>query len=446
MNRSGVAMAKNSWLNREVFGWAMFDFANQAFTLVILTSMFGLYFIYDVVPNDESLGRQLWATAGIIALSIVVVVSPLIGALADFSGAKKRLLFITYVVSVVFTAALGIVKPGMVTTAMVIFIIGYMFYAIGENFMGAFLPELAAEGDMGKVSAFGWTLGYVGGLLCLGGAALITFKWPGPTGYRLICLWAGIFFLIAALPTFILLRERKQREPLPPGQTLFSVGFVRLATTFRSLRLYRVLFRFLVIMTFYMGGMQIIIWFAQSIGRKLFGLSIREFAVYILILSVTAIAGAFITGRIQDRIGARRTIILALVIWLLVMLPIPFLKQQNLFLFWVLGSGVGFGMGMLGTSSRAMVGLFSPPHKAAEFFGFYGLGTKIAAILGLALSIIAERMFPNSYNLVVGSSIIFFVGGLLLMFTVDEAAGRDACAKAAAEHQAQFHDYKGNLP
>jgi UMF1 family MFS transporter len=192
--------------------------------------------------------------------------------------------------------------------------------------------------------------------------------------------------------------------------------------------------------------MQIIIWFAQSIGRKLFGLSIQEFAVYILILSVTAIAGAFITGRIQDRIGARRTIILALVIWLLVMLPIPFLRKQSLFMFWALGSGVGFGMGMLGTCSRAMVGLFSPPHKAAEFFGFYGLGTKIAAILGLALSIIAERMFPNSYNLVVSSSIIFFVGGILLMFTVDEAAGRDACAKAAAEHQAQFHDYKGKLP
>lgn len=439
-----TVMTKNSWLNREVFGWAMFDFANQAFTLVILTSLFGLYFIYDIVPDDESLGRQLWATSGIIALSIVVVVSPLIGALADFSGAKKRLLFTTYVVSVVFTSALGLAQPGMVAMAMVIFIIGYIFYAIGENFMGAFLPELATQDNMGRVSAFGWTLGYVGGLLCLGGAAIIIYQWPGSIGYRLVCLWAGIFFMLAALPTFILVRERKQRELLPPGQTIFSVGFVRLATTFRSLRRYQELFRFFLIMTFYMGGMQIVIWFAQSIGRKLFGLTIQQFAVYLLILTVTAIAGAIITGRIQDRIGARRTILLALVIWLLVMFPIPFLKEKNLFMFWVLGSGVGLGMGMLGTSSRAMVGLFSPQHKAAEFFGFYGLGTKIAAILGLALSIIAERIFPDSYNLVVSSSIIFFVGGILLMFIVDEAAGREACSKAEAEYQAQLHDFKGN--
>jgi len=433
-------MAKSNWFNREVFGWAMFDFANQAFTLVILTTMFQVYFVNHVVPNDESLGRQLWATMGIMALIIVIIVSPLIGALADFSGAKKRLLLTTYVVSVVFTAALGLAQPGMVTTAMVIFIIGYVFYAIGENFMGSFLPELAAPSDMGKVSAFGWTLGYVGGLLCLSGALLITTKWPGPTGFRLICLWAGIFFLMSALPTFIFVRERKQHESLPPGQTMFGVGFARLVTTFRSLRRYRVLFRFLVIMTFYMGGMQIVIWFAATIGKKLFGLTDKELVVYILILTVTAIAGAIITGRIQDRLGARRTIMLALVIWLLVMLPVSFIKEQYRFMFWVLGSGVGLGMGMLGTSSRAMVGLFSPPHKAAEFFGFYGLGTKIAAVLGLTLSIIAERMFPNSYNLVVGSSAIFFVGGILLMFTVDEDAGRDACAKAEAEHQAQFHD------
>jgi UMF1 family MFS transporter len=436
-------MAKSNWLSREVFSWGMFDFANQAFTLVILTTMFQIYFVNHIVLNDESLGRQLWATMGIIALIIVILVSPLIGALADFSGAKKRLLFITYAVSVVFTTALGLAEPGMVAPAMATFIIGYVFYAIGENFMGAFLPELAAPGDMGKVSAFGWTLGYIGGLICLGGAAFITIQWPGPAGYRLICLWAGIFFLIAALPTFMFVHERKQHEPLPPGQTLFGAGFARLATTFRSLRRYRELFKFLVIMTFYLGGMQIVIWFAGTIGKKLFGLTNQELAIYILILTVTAIAGTIITGRIQDGLGTRRTIILALVIWLLAMIPVPFIKEQHRFMFWVLGSGVGLCMGMLGTSSRAMVGLFSPPHKAAEFFGFYGLGTKIAAVLGLALSIMAEHMFPDSYNLVVGSSAIFFIVGILLMFTVNEAAGRDACAAAAAEHQAQFQNYKG---
>jgi MFS-type transporter involved in bile tolerance (Atg22 family) len=567
-------MSTRRWLNKEVFGWAMFDFANQAFTLVILTTMFHLYFVNHIVPEGGSQGRQLWAVSGIIALLIVIAVSPLIGALADFSGAKKKLLFVTYVASVVLTAALGLLLPGQVAAGMTLFIVGYIFYAIGENFMGSFLPELASHSDMGKVSAFGWTMGYVGGLSCLAGAAVITFAFPvnasvflggngggmaprvemkvpddrgdaarkgplvegtwdalqdarnraqdagsaramivhgdlngdgfvdqvtldlerdvvaidigdgkggfravheypaGPgtraiqladvdgdgridivvarqstsaTGFRFVCLWAGLFFLGSALPTFLLVRERKQREEMPPGQTFATIGFHRMATTFRDMKHYGQLFRFLAIMTFYLGGMQIVIWFAGSIGKKIFGLSDEQLALYILVLTVTAIIGAFLTGRFQDQVGTRRTIIGAMVLWLAVMAAVPFARPTNPAMFWILGSGVGLGMGILGTASRAMVGLFSPPHKAAEFFGFYGLGTKVAAVLALAASIVAEKVFPNNYNLVVASSGVFFIGGLVLMFTVDEEAGRKAATEAALEHVRKHHDYRGEI-
>jgi UMF1 family MFS transporter len=434
------------WFNREVFGWAMFDFANQAFTLVILTTMFHVYFVTHIVPGDESRGRQLWALSGIIALLFVIAVSPVIGALADFSGAKKRLLFTTYVASVILTAALGLVAPGQITAGMTLFIVGYSFYAIGENFMAAFLPELASHRNMGKVSAFGWTMGYVGGLSCLAGAAVITVLVPGPTGYRLVCLWAGVFFLVAALPTFLLVRERKQREQMPEGQNILTVGFCRLGDTFRAISRYKQLFRYLPIMTYYLAGMQIVIWFAGSIAKKLFGLSDQQMALYILVLTFTAIVGAFVTGRFQDRLGTRRTIMIALALWLAVMSAAPFAQPGRQYMFWIMGSGVGFGMGMLGTASRAMVGLFSPPHKAAEFFGFYGLGTKLAAVLGLLLSILAEKLFPNNYNLVVASSGIFFLGGLVLLLLVDEQAGRDAAAEAAAEHVQKHHDYTGEIP
>ncbi len=439
-------MQRPRWLNKEVFGWAMFDFANQAFTLVILTTMYQLYFVHHVVEGDESRGRQLWAVSGIIALALVVVVSPLIGALADFSGAKKRLLFVTYVVSVAMTASLGLVVPGAVAAGMAIFVVGYVFYAIGENFMAAFLPELARHDEMGKVSAFGFTLGYAGGLSCLAGAAVIAHRWPGPTGYRLICLWAGLFFLGSALPTFLLLRERKQRESMPPGQNMLTVGFARLAGTFRSIRRYKHLFRYLGIMTFYLAGMQIVIWFAGSIATKLFGLSEEQLALFIVVLTVTSIAGAIVTGLFQDRIGTRRTIMLALVLWMVVMGAVPFVDRDRIYTFWILGSGVGFGMGMLGTSSRAMMGLFTPQHKAAEFFGFYGLGTKIAAILGLLVSIVAEKLSPDDYSLVVASSAIFFAVGLVLMFFVDEKAGRKIATEAAAEHVRRHHDYRGEIP
>jgi UMF1 family MFS transporter len=438
-------MTRPKWLNREVFGWAMFDFANQAFTLVILTTLFQIYFINEIVVNDDSRGRQLWATAGIISLLIVIVVSPLIGALADFSGAKKKLLFIAYSVSVVLTAALGLATPGQVTLAMTIFIVGYVFYGIGENFMGSFLPELAAPKDMGKVSAFGWTLGYTGGLLCLFGGAVLTRLYEGPTGFRLTCLWAGVFYGVGGLPTFLLLREKKKPEQMPPNSNVVTVGFKRMVATFRDMQHYGHLFRFLMIMTVYMGGMQIVIWFAGSIGTKIFGLSDQELAIYILVLTVSAIIGASCTGLMQDRIGTKRTIVLGLVVWLLVMLTIPFMRPepQYKFMFWILGTGVGVGMGVLGTSTRAMVGLFSPPHKAAEFFGFYGLGMKLAAVAALTLSIVAEAIWPDNYNMVVGSSAIFFIVGIVLMLFVDEQGGRQACADALQRHVAKHHDYNG---
>ena len=432
------------WFNREIFGWAMFDFANQSFTLVILTTMFQLYFVNYIVENDDQLGRQLWATSGVIGQVIVIAISPLIGALADFSGAKKRLLFATYVMSVLLTASLGLITPGQTALGMTLFIVGYIFYATGENFMGSFLPELAKHRDMGKVSGFGWSMGYVGGLLCLGGAAAITaIVEDQVAAFRWICVWAGVFFMLAGIPTFVLLRERKLAEDMPPDHTMLTIGFVRIAETFRSLSRFKQLFRYLGIMTFYLSGMQIVIWFAGTIARDLFHLSEAQLAIYIVVLTVMALVGAVLTLTIQDRIGTRTTILLALGIWLPVMAAAGFASPERQWLFWVLGTGIGLGIGMLGTSSRSMVGLFSPHHKAAEFFGFYGLGHKFAAIIGLGWTILAEMIFSqDQYNLVVASSAMFFIVGIGLMFTVNEKEGRIVAMKASRAHERKFRDYR----
>jgi UMF1 family MFS transporter len=485
------APARSRWLTREVFGWGMFDFANQAFTLVIITTMFQLFFTKEIVPGGilsaaeiqagrdaadvvkaarvagdadlntvaptvkaaydaliaaESDGRQLWSLSGVIGLCIVIALSPLIGALADFSGAKKKLLLITYIFSVIFTASLALLTPGAVTLAMVLFIIGYTFYAIGENFMSSFLPELATQRTIGRVSAFGWSMGYFGGLCCLAGAAAISgmFKQDPVTGHRLICLWAALFFFLAGLPTFLFVRERKQAEQMPTGHTIFTIGFVRLADTFRSIRRYTQLFRYLGIMTFYYAGMQVIIWFAGTIAEKMFGLEQSQMAIYLLVITVTSIIGALLSMQFQDRIGTKRMIMACLVLWLVVIGAAGFVRGGQMWMFWTLGSGIGLGLGMLGTASRAMVGLFSPHHKAAEFFGFYGLAHKLSAICGLGLTYFAETVFGERFHLVVASSSIFFVGGIVFMFFVDEKAGHEAAEKATREHEARHHDYIDN--
>lgn len=427
--------ANRTWLNREVFGWAMFDFANQAFTLVILTAMFQVYFVQHIVPPETAMneagemvsgtstGRRLWATCGIITQIIIIAISPMLGALADFSGAKKKLLFVTYLGCVLFTAALGLIPPGAVALGMTLFIAAYLFYAAGENFMASFLPEIAPHRVMGKVSAFGWTMGYIGGLFCLGGAVVITaLAENGPTGYRLVCVWAGIFFLIGALPTFLLLHEKKQPEAMPAGQTIATVGFHRLVITFHELRQYRLLFRYLAIMCLYFAGMQIVYWFGGTLAKELFGFGDQKMGLFILQLTITAVFGALLTARYQDRLGARNFILLCLAFWSITILIAATATQE--WVFWTVGNAVGLGIGALGTASRAMVGLFSPPHKAAEFFGFYGLAHKLSAIIGLGSITAAEFVFEGNFNLVVASGSIFFISGFALMFTIEEKTGR----------------------
>ena len=429
-----------AWLNKQVFGWAMFDFANQAFTLVILTAMFSVYFKDHVAPAGT--GEYYWSAAGIITQVMVIILAPILGALADFTGAKKRLLFITWIGCVIFTASLGLVPPNSLWLGLTLFIIAYLFYASGENFMAAFLPELAPHRFMGRVSAFGWTLGYCGGLVCLAGAAWIVSFWEegAPTGYRFVSLWAGVFFFVAAIPTFVYLKEKKQPEPLPPGRSYVGMGFGRLLETYRSLREYRRLFHFLAIMTVYFAGVQIVFWFAGILTQELFNFEPAQSGMFILQMTVTAIVGAMLTARYQDRIGTKNFILIVLAAWIVAILATAYVAwlisrdAGRPWMPWVVGNVIGLIVGGIGTSSRAMVGLFSPQHKAAEFFGFFGLAHKLSAILGLA-SIALARWLLGDWHLVVAAGSIFFIIGFVLMLGVNERDGRVAALRQGKAHQ-----------
>ncbi len=428
-----------SWLTKEVWGWAAFDFANQAFTIVILTTMFQVYFTRYIVPGrpgidgaiEYSRGILLWSQAGSITKILIILTSPLIGALADFTGTKKRLLFVSYVGCVGLTLALGLVPPGAVALGLILFVAGNFFYSCGENLLSAFLPELAEHRDMGKVSAFSFSLAYVGALMALAVAVGITWLAPGETGLRWATVWAAFFFLAAGAPTFFLLRERKQAETLPPGQNLMGIGFVRLAATFRELREYIWLFRFIVIMTIYNCGVQVVLWFSATITQQ-FGFSDAEMGLFMLQLTITAIIGAVAVGNVQDRIGTRNTIIIMLAFWAATITGVAFTSSKPML--WIVGNGVGIGIGGLGTATRVMVGLFSPSQKAGEFFGFYGVANNLAAIIGLSVFGWVQLWLGEHYFAVaVGLNAIYFIIGIVLMFSIDEKAGRIAALRMAKE-------------
>jgi len=448
-------MRRPPWLTREVFGWTMFDFANQAFTMVIITAVFQQYFIKQVVPGVEGSddrGRRLWEISNISAEIVIIALAPLLGALADFSGAKKRFLFLTYVGCVAATLLLGLVGPGDVALGMVFFIAGYIFFGSGENFLNAFLPEISSQKDMGRVSAFSWAIAYCGALLSTAVAYTIIAGYShddatglqvvDPTGYRWVSVWCGLYFLLGGIPTFILLKERKLRESLPADATMLTVGFHRIGQTFREVRMYRQLMRFLVIAMVYMAGMQVVIFYAGSIASDMFHFDASKQGIFFAQVIVTGIIGAALTGRVQDRIGSRLTIQILLVIWALTMFLAAFAQRE--WVFWVLGNFVGLSMGALGTASRVMAGLFSPHHKAAEFFGFYGMAQKLAVILGLGFQFLLGSLGVE-FNWAIAASSIFFLAGLVLMFSVNEREGRIIAIKAAREHVRKHQDYAGRI-
>ncbi len=450
--RYPYTMRRPPWLTREVFGWTMFDYANQAFTLVIITAVYQQYFVKQIVPmagESDHRGRRMWEISNISAEIVIILLAPLLGALADFSGAKKRFLFLTYIGCVFATFLLGMVGPGDIALGMILFILGYIFFGSGENFLNAFLPEIAQQKDMGRVSAFSWAIAYCGALLSTAVAYTILAQFtpnpdlpPEPAGYRWVAVWCGAYFLLGGLPTFFLLRERKLRETLPPGQTMVTVGFHRLRGTFTEVRRFRQLVRFLLISMIYLAGMQVVIFYAGLIASDMFGFSPAEQGIFFAQVIVTGILGAAVTGPVQDRIGSRNTIQILLVIWAFTMFLAAFAQRE--WVFWLLGNFVGLSMGALGTASRVMAGLFSPHHKSAEIFGFYGMSQKLAVILGLGFQLLLG-LLGVQFNWAIAASSLFFIIGFFLMFSIDEREGRIIAIKAAREHVRKHGDYRGSI-
>jgi len=407
---------------REILGWAMFDFANSSYTTVIVTVAFSVYFTQVVVGGARA--DWLWSLGIAISNTIVVLLAPVVGAVADASGRKKAFLFASYLACVGGTAALALVSPGQVTAAMVLFIVSNLAFSFGENFAGAFLPEISTPHNIGKISGLGWGLGYFGGLGCLlliqpllaGGYSLENLP-----NLRRAWLITAAFFLVAAIPTFVLLRERAVRGPSRSPLAYARLGFGQLATTLHSLRRLSELARFLVVFFLYSCGLTAVIAFSAIFAASTLDFTPSEMVVLFAVLQVSSAGGALLFGWIQDRIGARTTIQLTLVLWVAVSIASFFCTSKTGF--WVIGCAAGLGIGSLQSASRAMVGLFSPRGKSGEMFGFWGLAGKSAYAVGpFIFGLISSG--SGSQRLALLSTAAFFLLGLVGIRFVDEGKGR----------------------
>lgn len=406
----------------------MYDVADSAFTTVIITTLYALYYSKIVVGNPQQ-ADALWGRAASISEVLVALLAPILGAIADFSGSRKKFLGLCALTIVFFTGSLYFVGPGMVWLGFSLYVIANVGFAGGGVFIDSFLPGIANESNAGRLSGFKWAMGYTSGLICMVlcyPLAKYIVENPTPEQLaraRLIPLIVAVYYAIAVLPTFIFLRERSIKQPLPPGENYVTLGFRQLAHTLKHIQRYRDLFKLLIAFLVYNDGVVTVIYFAALYASVTVGFSTEEVVVLFIVMNVVAAVGAFSFGWLADRIGQKRTIFISLTIWLTAVVLAYFTTTKTGF--YVVATFAGLGMGSAQSVTRSLLALFTPKENAAEFFGFLGIAGKALAFLGpLVFGEISRRTgSQRPAILAIGA---FFVVGMILLSFVDEKRGKEA--------------------
>lgn len=412
---------------REVFGWAMFDFANSGYTTVVLTAVFAAYFVGAVADGAEW-AAFAWTAALSVSHVIVMLTIPAMGAWADQHGAKKRLLMFTTAGCVLATAALALVGPGAVVLGMALIVFSNVFFAWGESLVAAFLPELAKPEAMGRVSGWGWSLGYCGGMLALG-LSLAYVLWAQAQGQKaaqfvpVTMLITAAVFAVASLFTLVLLRERAR--PLKGVSGLaWRQSLSQLRSTFHQARRYQDFMWLLACATAYQGGVAVAITLAAIYAEQVIGFVQQETMVLIFVLNIAAMVGAFAFGYWQDRLGHKLALGITLVGWVATCIIAAITTTKGGF--WYAAAIAGVCMGSSQSSGRAMAGMLAPPGQLAEFFGLWTFATRVASIIGPLSYGAITWMTGGNQRLAIGSTAVLFVIGLLLLIPVNMKRGREA--------------------
>lgn len=421
---------------REVFGWAMYDFANSGYTTVVLTAVFNAYFV-GVIAANAAWATFAW-TAALAASSLIVMLTmPSLGAYADLRGAKKRLLAVTTAGCVLATALLALTGAGDLWLAIVAIVLSNVCYAYGESLVAAFLPELARREALGRVSGWGWSFGYFGGMLTLG----LSLAWvlqaqargqPASAFVPMTMLITAAVYALASLATFALLRERAQPQPQPDALQASGLhaSLRRLAQTWHRARDYRDFVWLLVCAVAYQAGIAVVIALAAVYAEQVLGFVQTQTMLLIFLVNIASAVGAFGFGYWQDRIGHKRALALTLAGWILMVLLAA--AATGAALFWAAAVVAGLCMGSSQSAGRALAGAFAPPQRLGEFFGLWTFAVRLAAIVGPLTYGLVTLATAGNHRLAILATGLFFVAGLVLLLPVDVARGIRAANAADA--------------
>lgn len=407
-----------------VFAWGMYDLANQSFQLLISTLLFPI-FVSGVIVGDPIRGQVAWTRMSAAGLLLVVLLSPITGALADQRAWKRELLLGSGIVCAALTLGLGMLQPGQLALAFVIYLIAAVACGLGENFLGSFLPEISTPKTVGRISGIGWTMSYIGALLlmAIAGAYTMGLNRVDASQMRPLLVFAGVWFALGMLPAFFWLHERASAPDLAEGSgTILGGTFKRLATSAQETAKYKQLVRFFLAFAVYSAGTMTMIFNIGLIGERL-GFELNKLIPMAALLALTAGTASAIAGRVQDRFGHVRTISVFLILWVISTLLMAGAGQFHASepVYWGVAAVIGVALGGIGTSSRAIVGAFTPDERAGEFFGLWGMIYKLSGIVGVLLfgMLLSVAGQPVALLVVAG----LFALGLVLLLRVDEAEG-----------------------
>ncbi|MEM6821811.1 MAG: MFS transporter [Verrucomicrobiota bacterium] len=396
---------------KELFGWCCYDFANSAYTTIIITVVFQVYFA-NTIGEGEPRALAAWGWFIGISQILVILLSPGLGMLADLQASKKRFLVVTTLTCSLSTIALATTGPGTVILAGFLLILSNLAYSLGENFCASFLPELSTPENCGKISGYGWSFGYCGGLVSLG-LAILLLKTLGSSAdtSRWIFVVTGFFFAISALPTFLFVRERKRPQTNDGWLSAFKTSWKQQIHLFGELKQHPALLKFFIAFLCFMAGIYVIITYASLFAGQELGFTQEELIGLFAALQLSSAIGAFCFGFFQDKVGPKTVLIASLLLWIIVCISAAFCTSK--LMFFVIGNLAGLGIGSTQSTSRAVVSLLAPKSKAGEYFGFWGAFGKLAAVIGpISFGQIASGigMRPT-----IGLTTGFFLAGLLIL-------------------------------
>lgn len=410
-----------------IWAWAFYDFANSVFTTLVVTFVYSTYFVMGIV-GDEIAGTVLWSRAVTLSAIVVAILAPIMGAIADKGGYRKRYLVAMTALCVLGSVMLYFPQQGQIWQALFWFVVANIGFEISAVFYNAYLPDIARKDEIGRVSGFGWGLGYVGGLaaMTLAMVALVNpdvpwfgFSREGGEHIRATNLLVAGWFALFSLPAIFMLKDppKPKREALA---VIIRQANKQLLETFRKLREYRQVARLLLARLIYNDGLTTIFAFGGVYAAGTFGFTFEEIMVFGIVINIGAGLGAFLMGYFDDRLGGKWVINFSL-LGLIVATTLALLATTKL-QFWIAAVMIGLFSGPNQAASRSMMGRFTPSHMKSEFFGFYAFSGKATAFMGPLLLGILVNIFQSQRAGITVVIVLFIIGGWLLR-GVDEAEG-----------------------